>query len=275
MLTRPSERHSQPPDTGGTDPRRLLVIVPAYNEEGALPAVLAELRSVLPAADVLVVDDGSTDGTAAAAAAGGAIVESFPHNRGLRAVLPLAYGRALAGGYAVCGRVDADGQHPATELARLVALVAASECDMAIGSRFLDDDGHHGARYALPFGRRACTAMVRIALRLVISQPIADPLTGMSAVNRDAMALLAEPFAGNAPEVEAIMRVRAAGLRLREVPVDMRIRATGESKMTGLALLSVVPTVLVLLRGLGRRRPGQAGAARFAARPAGRDREGG
>ena len=117
--------------------------------------------------------------------------------------------------------------------------------------------------------------MVRIALRLAISQPIADPLTGMSAVNRDAMALLSQPFAGNAPEVEAIMRVRAAGLRLREVPVDMRIRATGESKMTGLALLSVIPTVLVLLRGLGRRRPGRTASARFAARPAGRDREGG
>jgi hypothetical protein len=254
MLTRPGERTTTRSPAGASGGRRgLLVIVPAFNEEGALPGVLEELRTALPDADVLVVDDGSTDGTAAAAARGGAEVESFPQNRGLRAALPLAYARALSGGYALCGRVDADGQHPASELARLVGLVAAGGCDMAIGSRFLDDAGHHGTRYALPLGRRACTAMVRIALSLAIAQRVADPLTGMSVVNRRAMALLAEPFAGNAPEVEAIMRVRAAGLRLAEVPVDMRVRATGESKMTGLALLSVVPTVLVLLRGLAGR----------------------
>src|SRR4029077_11088005 len=96
----------------------LLVFLPAGNEEENPPAVLAELGAELPDADVLVIDDGSTDATAEVARAAGAIVVSFGVNRGLRAGIAAGYREAAERGYAYCGRVDADGQHPADELAR-------------------------------------------------------------------------------------------------------------------------------------------------------------
>jgi glycosyltransferase involved in cell wall biosynthesis len=111
-----------------------VVFVPAWNEERSLPAVLAELHAGLPAADVLVIDDGSTDDTAAVATAHGAIVVSFGENRGLRAGIAAGYQEAFDRGYAFCGRVDADGQHPVDELARLLELVRSDSCDVAVGS---------------------------------------------------------------------------------------------------------------------------------------------
>src|SRR5688500_19249931 len=108
----------------------VLVFVPAWNEEQNLPAVLDDLRRVLPDADVLVVDDGSTDRTADVAREHGASVLSFGENRGLPIGIAAGYAWALEHGYAYCGRVDADGQHPAAELSRLLALVRADRCDV-------------------------------------------------------------------------------------------------------------------------------------------------
>src|SRR5215217_8437123 len=97
-----------------------LVFIPAWNEEASLPAVIGDCRAELPDADVLVIDDGSTDATAQVARALGADVVSFPRNRGLRAGIAEGYRQALARGYAYCGRLDADGQHPAGELVRML-----------------------------------------------------------------------------------------------------------------------------------------------------------
>jgi glycosyltransferase involved in cell wall biosynthesis len=108
-----------------------LVFVPAWNEERNLPPVLEELRRELPEADVVVVDHGSTDATARVAREHGADVVSFGENRGLRAAIAAGYGAAAERGYKWCGRVDADGQHPATELRRLLERVRAGSCDVA------------------------------------------------------------------------------------------------------------------------------------------------
>jgi glycosyltransferase involved in cell wall biosynthesis len=105
---------------------RTLVFIPAWNEEASLPGVLTEARDALPDVDLLVVDDGSTDGTAAAAQAGGSDVVSFGENRELRAGIAEGYRQALERGYEYCGRLDADGQHPAAELARMLTLATAT-----------------------------------------------------------------------------------------------------------------------------------------------------
>src|SRR3954470_2107160 len=100
-----------------------MVFIPAWNEEASLPAVLADAHAELPDADVLVIDDGSTDQTAQVARDHGADVVSFTHNRGLRAGIAEGYRQGLDRRYDYCGRLDADGQHPAAELRRMLELV--------------------------------------------------------------------------------------------------------------------------------------------------------
>ena len=225
----------------------LLVFIPAWNEEANLPSVLDELRATLPDADVLVVDDGSTDATADVGRAGGAEVLSFGENRGLREGIAAGYAYALEHGYEICGRVDADGQHPVDELARLIDRIRAGDCDVAVGSRYLSGEGYEPYRYRLEGPRRLGTAIMRRAMGLMLRRPFHDPMSGMYAVDRAAMELLARPYTSEAPEVEALMRIGDTELRLCELPVHMRPRATGESKLVGRKAVGVVLTVAATL----------------------------
>jgi glycosyltransferase involved in cell wall biosynthesis len=237
-----------------------LVFIPAWNEEDSLPSVLAELKGELPEADVLVVDDGSTDGTAEAARAGGAEVLSFPENRGLREAIAAGWGWAHERGYWFCGRVDADGQHPVHELKRLLDRVRAGEADVAVGSRFVSGEGYPAYRYLPSPARRFGTAVLRRAVRPVLGRPFRDATSGMYAVNARAMPILAKPYQSGAPEVESLLRLKHADLAVLEVPVDMRERAGGESKLRGRKALQLVFTVAgtLLLYGLWRRSRGRA-----------------
>ena len=221
-----------------------LVFIPAWNEEKNLPAVLDELARNLPGVDLLVVDDGSTDGTERVAREHGADVLSFGENRGLPFGVAAGYAYAAENGYAFCGRVDADGQHPVVELARLVERVRMGECDVAVGSRFVSGDGYEPGRYQPSPARVVGTSLLRQGMRRVLGRPFADATSGMYAVNAKAMPILAEPYATGAPEVEGLLRLRDAGLVVEEVPVNMRERASGESKLAGKKALLLVLTVI-------------------------------
>jgi glycosyltransferase involved in cell wall biosynthesis len=221
-----------------------VIFIPAWNEEHSLPAVLDELRTGLPAADVLVIDDGSTDGTASVAAAHGAVVVSFGENRGLRAGIAAGYREAYERGYTYCGRVDADGQHPVDELARLLELVQSDRGDVAVGSRFAAGDGYGADRYTPSPARRFGIGLLQRAMHFRLGRPFLDPTSGMAAVNRKAMPIMARPYASGAPEVEALLRLKQAGLRVEEVAVHMRPRAHGESKLQGKKAVKLVLTVL-------------------------------
>src|SRR5262245_24605424 len=124
---------------------RLLVFIPAWNEEASVAAVIADVREHLPTADVLVVDDGSTDSTVEQARRAGARAASLPFTEGVGAAHQTGYILALRAGYNICGHLDGDGQHPARELARLVAAVDAGEADLIVGSRFAADSGYRGS----------------------------------------------------------------------------------------------------------------------------------
>jgi len=221
-----------------------LVFIPAWNEEDNLPAVLDGLKAEIPGIDVLVVDDGSTDRTADVAREHGAVVHSLGSNKGLRVGIATGYRWALENDYAFCGRVDADGQHPAQELARLLALVRNDECDVAVGSRFVSGEGYAAYRYMPTPARRFGTAVLRRAMKLVLRRPFGDATSGLYAVNAKALPLLAQTFTSGAPEVEALIRVAKAGLRLEEVPVTMAERASGESKLRGSKAVKLVITVV-------------------------------
>jgi len=232
-----------------------LVFVPAWNEEENLPAVLDELRSGLPGSAVLVVDDGSTDSTAAVARAHGAEVLSFGENRGLQEGIAAGYAYADEHGYAFVGRVDADGQHPVDELARLLEIVERGEADVAVGSRFATGDGYEAYRYEPSASRRLGTSVLRRAMRAALGTPFHDATSGMYAANRRAMPALGVRYKSGAPEVESLLRLREAGLRVVELPVHMRERAGGESKLRGKKAVRLVVTVVgtLLLYGVWRR----------------------
>jgi glycosyltransferase involved in cell wall biosynthesis len=239
--------------------RDTLVFIPAWNEEASLPAVLDEVRARIPEADVLVVDDGSTDGTAEVARRHGAEALSFGENRGLRAAIAAGYGHAVEHGYAYCGRVDADGQHPVDELRKLLEVVRSGSCDVAVGSRYATagGNGFSRERYETSPARRLGTGLLRRSIEIVLDRPFHDATSGMYAVNARAMAILAQPYTSGAPEVEAVLRLHEEGLRVEEVPVEMRERASGESKLQGKKAVMLVLTVagtLITAEYLRRRR---------------------
>jgi hypothetical protein len=238
------------------EPADTLVFIPAWNEEQNLPAVLDELAAGLGGIDLLVVDDGSTDGTARVAREHGAEVLSFGENRGLPIGVAAGYEHASGKGYAYCGRVDADGQHPVAELARLLGRVRSGECDVAVGSRFVSGDGYEPDRYRPSPARVVGTSLLRQGMRHVLGRPFADATSGMYAVNAKAMPILAEPYSTGAPEVEGLLRLRDAGLVVEEIPVHMRERASGESKLAGkkalLLVLTVIGTLFAYRRVRGR-----------------------
>jgi len=224
-----------------------VVFIPAWNEEDNLPDVLDDLGRELPDADVLVVDDGSTDGTAEIARGRGAEVLSLGANRGLPIGIAAGYRWALDHDYAYCGRVDADGQHPPSELGRLLAIVRAGGCDVAVGSRFVSGDGYEPYRYLPSPARRLGTALLRRGMKLALRRPFGDATSGLYAVNAKALPVLAEPFRTEAPEVEALLRLSDAGLRVEEVPVRMEPRAGGVSKLRGRKAVKVTATVIATL----------------------------
>ena len=237
-----------------------LVFIPAWNEAENLPAVLRELKGEIPATDVLVIDDGSTDRTAEVAREHGAEVLSFGENRGLRAAIAAGYGYAAEKGYAYCGRVDADGQHPVVELAKLLELVRSGKCDVAVGSRFATPGGNGFSRERYDTGavRRLGTGLLRRSIEVVLDRPFHDATSGMYAVNAKAMPILARPYSSGAPEVEAVLRLHEEGLRVDEIAVEMRERASGESKLQGKKALVLVLTVagtLITAEYLRRRKP--------------------
>jgi glycosyltransferase involved in cell wall biosynthesis len=225
--------------------RDTLVFIPAWNEEQNLAAVLVELRKEVPDTDILVVDDGSIDRTADVAREHGAEVLSFEENRGLRAAIAAGYGYAAKHAYAYCGRVDADGQHPVAELRRLLEVVRSGSADVAVGSRFATPGGNGFSRerYESSPARRLGTGLLRRSMQIVLDRPFHDATSGMYAVNARAMPILARPYTSGAPEVEAVLRLHEEGLSVDEIPVEMRERASGESKLHGKKALVLVLTV--------------------------------
>jgi glycosyltransferase involved in cell wall biosynthesis len=240
---------------------RTLVFIPAWNEEASVASVIAGVRERLPDADVLVVDDGSVDGTAEAAREAGAIVASLPFNQGLGAALQTGYLYALRGGYDVCAHLDADGQHPPAEVARLLDEVRADRADLVIGSRYRDPGPAEGDDYKPTLSRRIGTSVFRFFLTLATRQRFTDTTSGMRAANRRVMQLFSERYSPDFAEIESLQLAVREGLRVEEVPVRMLERADGSSFLTPLrSAFFIFKGLIVLL--VGQFRPRGVGAER-------------
>ena len=232
-----------------SEPTRV-AIVPAYEEEGIIASVVAEIRSFDPALDIVVVDDGSVDGTAAAAASAGAAVVRLPFNLGIGGAVQTGFKYALEHGYGIAVRLDGDGQHDPTELPKLLEPLARDEADVVVGSRFAAGERD----YRPPLARRAGIRWFAKLVSLLTRQRLTDTTSGFQAVNARGIRLFAADYPHDYPEVEAAVMVVRHRLRIVEVPVRMRERELGSSSITALrSLYYAVKVTLALLVGIFRR----------------------
>ena len=231
---------------------RVVAVVPAWNEAGAIGAVVDEIRAFDPQIDVVVVDDASTDDTAGVARAHGAKVLALPFNVGIGGAVQTGFRYARDEGYDVAVRLDGDGQHAAEELGKLLAPIRAGDAELVIGSRFVDPAG----TYRPPFARRMGIRVFARLVSLLGGQKVTDTTSGFSALDRTAIELFATEYPHDYPEVESTLVALRSGLRLAQVQVDMRERQAGTSSITFVrSLYYIVKVMLALLVASLRRYP--------------------
>jgi glycosyltransferase involved in cell wall biosynthesis len=234
---------------------RTLVFIPAWNEEDSIAEVIAGVRASIPEADLLVIDDGSVDATGERAREAGALVAPLPFNQGLGAALQTGYLHALREGYEACAHLDADGQHPPAEVARLLEEIYADRADLVIGSRYRDPGKVESDDYKPTISRRIGIGVFRFFLTLATRQRFTDTTSGMRAANRRVMAMFSEQYSPDFAEIESLQLAVREGLRVEEVPVRMLERTGGTSFLTPLrSAFFIFKGLIVLLVGQFRPR---------------------
>ncbi len=201
--------------------KRLLVIIPAYNEEESISSTVDELTSTLPGVDYVVVNDGSKDGTERICLEHGYNYVSLPVNSGLTVGFQTGMKYALRNGYDYALQFDADGQHRPEYISKMLDLAVAEDADIVIGSRFVNKCKELSARM---LGSRIIT----VAIKLATGKRVADPTSGMRMFNRKMIERFANDDSLN-PEPESISYLIKKGAKVREVQVEMRERQAGES----------------------------------------------
>ena len=205
---------------------RMVVLIPAFNEEASLPGLLEELAEHLPACPVCVVDDGSSDRTVAVARAAGARVLRLPHNCGVGVAVQTGFIDAIERGYGYLLRIDADGQHPPAEAIKLIRQMAREPTDLVIGTRYGEGSAYTGT----PFRRFVLWFLARF-VSLICRRPSTDPTSGFWLVARPLMLCFALHYPSDYPEPEALALMRRQGFSFDEVPVMFRPRLAGASSL--------------------------------------------
>lgn len=232
---------------------KYLVIIPAYNEERTVAAVIAEARENIPASDILVVNDGSEDGTRGAAAAEGVPVINHPFNLGYGATLQTGFRFAAMKGYDFIITIDADGQHVSSSAQSLIDVMTDTGADVVIGSRFT------GQGYKIGIFRRIGIMLFSIIAKAYTGVRITDPTSGFQLINRRAFTYLAEGdnYPLDYPDVNIIMALYKKKFKIVEAPVEMKENTSGKSMHSGFrpvlyVVKMILAIIMVLVRGKGR-----------------------
>ena len=201
-----------------------LVIIPAFNEEEALPSTLAELAEVRPDLDVLVVSDGSVDKTAALARAAGVGVVELPFYLGIGGALQTGFRYATRHGYERAVQFDADGQHDPREIATLETALDDGAA-MVVGSRF----GEGNVEYRVGPVRKAAMAVLRAAVNKMAHQKFSDTSSGFRAFNASVLQTFARSYPVEFMDsTESLVQAINEGYRVVEVPTRIRARTAGQ-----------------------------------------------
>jgi glycosyltransferase involved in cell wall biosynthesis len=230
---------------------RHLALIPAYNEAATVAGVVERVHVAAPYCDVLVVNDGSTDDTAARARVAGATVVQLPFNLGIGGAVQAGFVYARENGYRYMVQVDGDGQHEPEEIAKLVAAMSLDpSLDMVCGSRFVVP-----GKYLAPVSRRTGIHLFAFLLSRIVGQAVTDPTSGFRLYNRRAIELFSGDYPHDYPEVEAVLMLHHHRLRMTEVPVQMFERGGGRSSISsGKSFYYMVKVLLAIFVGLLRRR---------------------
>ena len=220
--------------------RGLLILIPCFNEQGAIQQVIADVCRVLPDVPVLVVDDASTDATIAVAKIAGAHVLALPHHLGLGGAVQAGYKLAFESGFRYVIRVDGDGQHSADDIPRVFDVLTRSGCQMVIGSRYIEDR----KQYTSP-SRALGIIVFRTILRPILGTWVYDPTSGFVGVNHEALALFSRSFPLEYPEIEALVVLQRKAFRFQEVPCTVRPRQAGRSSITAIKSIYYILHVLL------------------------------
>ena len=226
---------------------RILVMMPAYNEERNIRPSIETVRRDAPYADVVVVDDGSHDQTARVAAEAGATVITLPVNLGIFDAIHTAFIYAHRMGYVAAVQVDADGQHQPSEIPVILGPVLAGQADVVIGSRYLEDRG-----YRTPLSRRMGMLLFANVTSWLIGRRVTDTTCGFRAYSREAIAAFAQETGVEALDAVGLVILGRAGYRILEVPATVHTRLTGKSSINFVrsivypfnGLLSLIPVLL-------------------------------
>lgn len=209
--------------------KKILVIIPAYNEEATIGKVITEIKRNNKNVDILVVNDGSSDNTFSEACKYGVMVIDLPCNLGIGGAMQTGYIYALKNTYDIAVQVDGDGQHDPADISEIVKPVVNNEVDMIIGSRFINKTG-----YKSTFFRRSGMIYFTNLINLLTGKKITDTTSGFRAVNRKIIELFAKEYPTEYPEVEVIVKLNKMGYKIKEIPVFMHERNFGKSSITPL-----------------------------------------
>jgi glycosyltransferase involved in cell wall biosynthesis len=236
---------------------KILVVIPAYKEETKIEGVIAGIRQHVPQADILVVDDGSPDETAAAARRAGALVASLPFNQGYGVALQTGFKYARRRGYDIVVQIDGDGQHEPSCIADLLSVIQSGQADVALGSRWLGEGNYTG-----PLLRKFGKVFFASLATLLTDLKVTDPTTGFQALSKEVVDFYCtHVYPVDYPDANVIIMLRRAGFRIAEVPVIMYRNDTGQSMHAGILkplfygmkmMMSIAMTLLRDDRGLRR-----------------------
>ena len=208
---------------------KILIIVPAFNEEGNIHGVIKKIREASSEYDIVVINDCSTDRTESTAKSLGVEVISLPINLGIGSTVQTGFKYAFQNKYDIAVQVDGDGQHNPAHINALIEPIKQNEADVVIGSRYIKKKGFQSF-----FLRRLGIRIFKFLNNILLRQNITDSTSGFRAYNAKSIELLKDNYPSDFPEPEAIVMLKKRKFRMREVPVEMEVRDKGVSSITGI-----------------------------------------